>query len=75
MSEITEFQFLLEEISVFSRNLTKENADRRVDLKNITKKCKKLDSFAKQLEELRNAFNQVSREINIVNAAETVLLK
>lgn len=68
MSQLEPFHFVYEDLNVFRRNLSKDNAERRLDLKVVRK------NFAK-LELIKNEFHIATEEFNKDNHEPEIVLK
>lgn len=65
MSDGKEFKYLLEEIRVFHRNITKDSSARRKDSKVISRKFKKLDKLKSDFSKLKDVFNKSKLDVKV----------
>lgn len=70
---LTEFQYLLEELRVFQRNLSKDNDERRKNSSVTHSKLRKLDNLKLGLSQIREAFNSQPHSVAIIQQAKTLV--
>lgn len=73
MSQLEEFHGVYEEVNVFRRNLSKDNAERRLDIAIVKKYFSKLERIKSDFQLVGETFNKGSHEPDIVVKAQKYL--
>lgn len=70
MNQLEPFHCVYEELNVFRRNLSKDNAERRLDLSIVRKKISKLEKIKSEFQVVSETFNKGSHEPEIILKAQ-----